>query len=291
MKCILQDKMTKILLLGYTGKMGIALNKILKEDYEIICKNSQDFDASNFEQVKKMVKELQPDILINTVAFHGIDPCEKEPEKALAINTLHTKLLAELSNEMNFLLVHFSTDAIFNNQKDKSYVESDTPKPINLYGFTKYGADCFIQAIAKKYYIVRYSLLFGENPRNNQLIEKMTQKIKEGEEIGMADDITCSPSYSIDIAKEVKRMLKSSLPYGIYHIVNEGKATLYEIMVEVSKNLKVDTSIKKASFRDFNHLAMKNTDTLLTSEKINALRPWKEAIKDYVFEEFISKGN
>ncbi|MFC1686789.1 SDR family oxidoreductase [Nanoarchaeota archaeon] len=288
---MLQDKMTKILLLGYTGKMGIALNKILKEDYEIICKNSQDFDASNFEQVKKMVKELQPDILINTVAFHGIDPCEKEPEKALAINTLHTKLLAELSNEMNFLLVHFSTDAIFNNQKDKSYVESDTPKPINLYGFTKYGADCFIQAIAKKYYIVRYSLLFGENPRNNQLIEKMTQKIKEGEEIGMADDITCSPSYSIDIAKEVKRMLKSSLPYGIYHIVNEGKATLYEIMVEVSKNLKVDTSIKKASFRDFNHLAMKNTDTLLTSEKINALRPWKEAIKDYVFEEFISKGN
>lgn len=283
--------MTKILLLGHTGKMGLALNKILCDDYEIIGKNSQDFDASNFEKVKEMVKEVQPDILINTVAFHGIDPCEKEPEKALAINTLHTKLLAELSNELDFLLVHFSTDAIFNNQKDKSYVESDTPKPINLYGFTKYGADCFIQSIAKKYYVVRYSLLFGKNPRNNQLIEKMTKKINEGEEISMADDITCSPSYSIDIAKEVKRILKSSLPYGVYHVVNEGKATLYDIMVEVSKTLNSDINIKKASFRDFNHLAMKNTDTLLTSEKINALRSWKEAIKDYVFEEFISKGN
>lgn len=272
----------KILLLGHTGKMGCALYKVLQEDYEVIGKNSQDFDAADPEQVKIMIKEVRPDIVINTVAFHGIDPCETQPEKALAVNTLHTKLLAELSNEMHFLLVHFSTDAIFDNQKEKVYVESDTPKPINIYGVTKYGADCFIQAIANKYYVIRYSLLFGENPRNNQLVEKMLNKIKNGEEIKMADDITCSPSYSLDIAQEVKRILKSSLPYGVYHVVNNGQATLFELMTEAAKILNLNASIKKASFRDFNHLAIKNTDTLLTSEKINTLRPWREALKEYI---------
>ncbi len=262
--------------------MGRALYKVLQADYEVICKNSLDFDATNFTQVKEMVKIVQPNIVINTIAFHGIDSCEKEPEKALVTNTLYVKLLSELSNEMDFLLVHFSTDAVFNNQKDFVYVESDTPKPINVYGLTKYGADCFIQAISNKYYIIRCSLLFGETPRNNQLIEKMLHKIKASEEIRMADDIVCSPSYSLDIAKEIKRILNSSLSYGIYHVVNGGKATLYEIMVEAAKILNICPGIKKASYLDFGHLALKNTDTLLTSEKINTLRPWQEALKEYV---------
>ena len=274
--------MTKILLLGHTGKMGLALYKVLQKEYDVICKNSLDFDATNFVQVEEMVVEVQPDIVINTVAFHGIDSCEKEPERALTINTLFVKLLSELSNKMNFLLVHFSTDAVFNNQKNFTYVESNTPKPINIYGLTKYGADCFIQAISNKYYIIRYSLLFGENPRNNQLIEKTLYKIKAGEEIRMADDVVCSPSYSLDIAKEVKRILNSSLPYGIYHVVNRGKATLYEIIVEAAKLLNISPNIKKASHLDFGHLALKNTDTLLTSEKINTLRPWQDALKDYL---------
>ena len=84
--------MTKILLLGHTGKMGLALYKVLQKEYDVICKNSLDFDATNFVQVEEMVVEVQPDIVINTVAFHGIDSCEKEPERALTINTLFVNL-------------------------------------------------------------------------------------------------------------------------------------------------------------------------------------------------------
>lgn len=272
----------KLLLLGYTGKMGLALNEIFKGDYDVIGKNSKDFDAADPNQVKNIIKETRPDILINTVAFLGIDPCEKEPIKALKLNTFYPKLLAELSDEFGFLLVHFSTDAVFNDRKEGFYVESDTPKPLNVYGFTKYGGDCFIRAITKKYYIFRISILFGESLKNNQFVEKMLQKIKEGDKVlRIADDIVSSPSYSKDVAKEIKRIIESSLPYGLYHTINDGRATLFELFSEIVKDLNLEVKVEKASYKDFSYVGTKNTNTPIKSEKIKTLRPWKEAVKDY----------
>jgi|TARA_Y100000294_G_scaffold49082_1_gene46155 dTDP-4-dehydrorhamnose reductase len=272
----------KLLLLGHTGKMGLALNEVLKDNYEVIGKNSKDFDATDFNEVKSLIKEIKPDILINTIAFLGVDPCGNDPIKALTLNTLYPKLMAELSRDMDFLLVHFSTEVVFNDDKNDLYVESDAPKPLNVYGFTKYGGDCFIQAIAKKYYIFRLPILFGRSIKNNQFIEKMLQKIKEGNKvIRVADDIISSPSYSMDIAEEVKRIVEKTLPSGLYHVVNEGKATYFELMQEIVKNLELDAKVEKASYDDFPSKGIKNTNTPLTSEKIKPMRPWKEAIKDY----------
>jgi len=262
--------------------MGLALNEVLKEDYTVIGKNSKDFDAENFDEVRDMIENIKPDIVINTVAFLGIDPCEKDPMKALKLNALYPKLLAELSNKIGFLLVHFSTDAVFNNEKNDLYVESDTPKPLNVYGLTKYGGDCFIQAIAIKYYIFRLSVLFGKSIKNNQFIEKMLQKVEEGNNvIKIADDVVSSPSYSLDIANEIKKILRSSLPFGLYHLINDGKATLFELIFEIVKNLNLNIKVEKASFKDFPYIGIKNLNTPIKSEKIRPLRPWKEAVKDY----------
>lgn len=272
----------KILLLGHSGKMGGALRQVFENDYHVIGKNSNDFEASNFEQIRKLIEDNNPDIVINTVALLGIDLCEKEPEKALRLNALFPKFLAELSNEFNFLLIHFSTDAVFNDAKADAYCEKDSPCPLNVYGFTKYGGDCFIQAIAKQYYIFRVSILFGETTKNNQFVEKMLQKIKDGNRVlGMADDIISSPTYSKDVAREVKRILEAEYPFGLYHIANEGKASLYELMNEVVKALKLDVKVEKASFKDFPFVGIKNTCTPLKSEKLSFLRPWREAAREY----------
>lgn len=291
----------KVLLLGHTGKMGIALEEVLSTgyykvkgnnlvlfagDYEVVGKNSKDFDAADFNEVRAMIKEVKPDIVVNTVAFLGIDSCENDPVNALRLNTIYPKLLAELSNENNFLLMHFSTDAVFNNIRDKfgkeSYVESDSPKPLNMYGFTKYGGDCFIQSIAKEHYIIRLSVLFGKSIRKDQFVEKMFQKIEAGNKtIGVSNDIISSPSYSLDIANESKRILENRLPYGVYHVVNEGKVTLFELIQEIVQNLKLDVKVETASYKDFPYVGIKNTNTPLTSEKLSPLRSWKEAVKDY----------
>lgn len=274
----------KILLLGSTGKMGVAMEEIFKDGYSIVNKNSSDFNALEFEQVRKLIEENNPDIVVNTVALLGIDPCDKEPEKAFRLNTLYPKFLAELSKKRGFLLIHFSTDAVFNDEKNDFYTEDDTPHPLNLYGMTKYGGDCFVQAIAKKYYIFRLSVLFGETTKNTQFVEKMLEKVKQGAQVlKISNDIISSPTYSKDAAREVKRILEAGYEYGLYHIANEGKATLYELIDEIVSTLKLGVKVEKASFKDFAHIGIKNTNTPLKSIKIKTLRPWKEAIKEYCF--------
>lgn len=272
----------RILLLGSTGKMGLALRHVFRDDYLIIGKNSQDFDALNFEQVRTIIGESSPDIVINTIAFLGIDPCEKEPERAFRLNTLYPKYLAELSNKKRFVLIHFSTDAVFNNVKRDFYIEKDCPCPLNMYGLTKYGGDCFIQAIAKRYYIFRISVLFGETTKNTQFVEKMLQKIKEGQKVlNISADIVGSPTYSEDIARQIEKVLDELPQFGLYHIANEGKASLYELMNEITENLNLDVKIVKASYKDFPLLGIKNTYTPIKSEKMAPLRPWQDAAKEY----------
>lgn len=272
----------RILVLGSTGKMGLALRHIFREDYLIFGKNSHDFDALNFEQVRTIIGESSPDIVINTVAFLGIDPCEKEPERAFRLNTLYPKYLAELSNERGFLLIHFSTDAVFNDRKVGYYSEKDCTNPLNIYGFTKYGADCFIQAISKRYYIFRISVQFGETKKNDQFVEKMLQRIKDGNKVlNISTDIVCSPSYSKDVAREIKKIIEGAFPYGLYHVANEGIASLYDLMKEIVQNLNLEVEIRKASFMDFPYMGIKNTYTPIKSEKIPPIRPWQEALREY----------
>lgn len=272
----------KILLFGSTGKMGLALTDVLARDYMIIGKNSKDFNALNFEETRPMIQALKPDIVVNTVAFLGIDPCEKEPEKAFRLNTLYPKFLAELSKANKFLLVHFSTDAVFNDNKKGYYVESDCPCPLNIYGLTKYGGDCFIQAIADHYYIFRISVLFGETVKDSQFVEKMLEKVKQGAKIlKISDDIILSPTYSKDVAREVKRILEARYKFGLYHIANKGKASLYDLIKEIIKNLGLEVKVEKASYKDFPFIGIKNTNTAIRSEEIDSLRPWKEAVKEY----------
>lgn len=286
-------KKKKILLLGSTGKMGVALKNVFENDYLVICKNSRDFDAFDFNQVTNLVKETQADIVISTVAYVGIDRCEKEPEKALRLNTLYPKLLAELSNKMGFLLVHFSTDAVFADKTGKRgfYTEKACPRPLNMYGLSKHSGDCFIQAIASKYYIFRISVLFGETTKNNQFVERMLQRVREGQMVlDISSDIISSPSYSKDIARQIKEILEESPRYGLYHVANDGSASLYDLMKEIAKNMELNVRVNAASYKDFPHIGIKNTYTPIRSEKIPSLRPWQEAVKEYCMNLNKEKG-
>ena len=262
----------KLMLLGSTGKMGTAIKSAFGNDYFIIEKNSSDFDALDFDQVRRMIDNAKPDIVINTVAFLGIDPCEKEPEKAFKLNSLYPKLIAELSNENNFLLIHFSTDAVFNDEKEDYYIEKDGPSPLNIYGLTKYGGDCLVNSIAKKYYIIRIPVLFGETNKNNQFVEKMLQRVRKGQsELKGYNDIISSPTYTKDAAREIKKIVEGEMRYGLYHISNKGKASLYQLMVEIVKNLGLTVRVEKASYNDFPYICRKNTNTPIISEKIQPL--------------------
>jgi dTDP-4-dehydrorhamnose reductase len=272
----------KILLLGDSGKMGRALRQAGAGADEIICHNSRTFDAADFGQVRAIIEQTRPDLLLNTVAFLGIDPSEKEPEKAMRLNALYPRLLAECSREQDFTLVHFSTDAVFSDAGQDAYVESDGAGPVNIYGLTKFGGDCFVQSLARRYYIFRVSLLFGPTDRQTQFVERMLGRIRAGEKkLRIADDIVCSPTFTPDAAAAALRIVRQQEPYGLYHLVNAGAASLYELMHRIVRELNVDIEVERGSHRDFPAIGRKNTRTPLRSERIAPLRPWEDAVADY----------
>ncbi|MBI2442233.1 MAG: NAD(P)-dependent oxidoreductase [Lentisphaerae bacterium] len=274
----------KLLLLGHTGKLGQALNEAFCKSYAVTGLNRGDFDASaGDDRLIRRLDELKPAVIVNAVVFTGLDACEREPARALAVNTLFPKTLAGYAGRTGCVLVHISSEAVFPDAAaGQTFVESSAPRPINIYGFTKFGADCFVSSEAPCHYIVRLPMLFGETVQPTQFVEKMAARILAGEpELKVATDCWTTPSYTRDLAAAVCAMLVSKKPFGLYHLTNAGEVSLYDLISELVKILQRDVRVLPVAHAAFTSLAVKNLRPILASEKIPPLRPWPEALRAY----------
>lgn len=275
-------KNDKLLLFGDTGKMGRAVLHAFGQAYDIEGMSSGQFDAENLSEVEGAIRAARPRIVVNAVALGGIDACENEPERALRINALFPKRLAELSVEYDFSLLHFSSDAVLGDTLDRHPVESDAVDPFNVYALTKYGGDCFVASIASGAYVFRLPMLFGESTKQDQFVEKMLARVRSGaHRLRVSSDVIGSPSYSRDIAKEMRRIFESELPPGLYHLTNAGQASLHDLTSLLVDHLGLGVKIDAVSHREFPSLGRKNVYTTMCSEKVSPLRPWRQAFREY----------
>ncbi len=273
----------RVLILGHTGKLGRALGVVFSDDHEVIGRSrSGGLDAADFEALGTTLEQCRPGLVLNAAALNGLDPCERDPASAFRLNALMPRFLAVASRTMGFTLVHFSSDAVFDGGRSSgSYRESDTPAPINIYGLTKYGGDCFVRSEAARFYIFRLSLMAGASHHGRQFVERIIETARSGKPLRIADDIICSPSYVMDIAREVRRVVSAGMPFGLYHLANAGSASLYRIVQELLKNLAIPTPLEPVPHTTFPTLARKNIATPLVSEKLDPLRPWEAAFREY----------
>jgi dTDP-4-dehydrorhamnose reductase len=274
----------KVLLLGATGKMGAALSRHCPQGWVLTGLSSRDFDAAQPDAATRLFEQYAPDVVINTVGFLGIDPCEQQPDLAFRVNALFPYALAQAAAKSGALLVHFSTDAVFNGDEDKSgYAESDAPGPVNVYGMTKLAGDYLVQNSACAFYLIRISVLFGLSDKNNQFVEKMLDKIRAGAKtLRIADDIWCSPCYSDDVAHGVYGLIGAAAPHGLYHMANAGSTSLYGLMSEIAGLVAPDVAVLPGSHLDFPFVGRKNLRTPLVSERLAPLPDWRDAVRRYV---------
>ena len=278
----MESRTRRLLLLGGTGKLGTAVRRAFANDHEIVSLGRRDFDAENPLEVKRWVERVDPDLVVNAVALAGIDACEKEPDRARALNAMLPWQLARMSRERDFVFAQASSDAVFGTVRGRACREGDPLRPANVYAHTKGLGDAYVQGHAPQGYVFRFSTLFGESKREDQFVERMLARILAGERrLEIADDIVTTPSYSRDVAAEMRWILDSNLRPGVYHVANEGVASLYELMCEVIGRLGIDVELVPVSHRRFPSVGRKNLETHLASEKIPPLRPWREAVGAY----------
>ena len=261
--------------------LGTAIQKCVPEHYHLISPLSSELDVTNISLLKDVIKEIEPHIVVYSVMSCSLDDSAQAFADAYMFNVKIPSFLCEILNPLGSTLVTFSSATVFAGSGKMCYTESDVPAPLSIYGLTKYGADCVIPLLANKYYILRIPRIYGPSyASNQQTLNKFLLALIVGNQLQLTHDVFESHSYSLDIAEALFKMLNNNYPYGLYHIANEGMASMYEIIslaAQYMSSRSVLGKIDSALVSPYTH----RTSTALASEKTQPCRHWTRALKDY----------
>jgi dTDP-4-dehydrorhamnose reductase len=217
----------KILITGVSGQVGHALMRELTE-HELIGLTRQDCDLTNLDQIKQVIDQHQPELIINPAAYTKVDQAEDEPELAFLINRDAPKVMAEKAREYNIPLIHFSTDYVFDGEKKEAYVEDDPTHPLGVYGHSKCAGEEAIQVVGGLTYIFRTSWVYSNIGHNFFLTMKRLSQ--ERDELKVVADQIGVPTSNQFIAEQIKTIIPqfNDNNTGIYHLVPDGSCSWYE---------------------------------------------------------------
>lgn len=277
----------RVAVIGANGQLGSDLVKVFGDVIPLTHRDIEVTDQSSFETLR----ELKPDVIINTAAYHKTDECEENPEKTFLINSVGARNVALASKEIGAINIYISTDYVFEGSKKEPYTEDDIPNPINVYGVSKYAGELLTRYISPKHYIIRVSSLFGvagASGKGGNFVETMIKKAKAGAELNVVNDITMSPTYTKDAANAIKEIIYNNLPYGIYHVTNDGFCTWYEFARAIFEITGIDAKLSSVTSDKFPTKAKRPKNSALSIKKIKSygirMRPWKDALVDYLKE-------
>jgi len=284
--------MVKIALIGVDGQLGTDINSYFKrKGIEIAgLVGLKDIDVCDYKMSDSILKSINPDLVINTAAFHDVDRCEDEVLSAFRVNVMGVKNLVMICKEINVPLMHFSTDYIFDGKKKKPYIEDDCARPLNLYGISKLAGEQVMQYMLDKYYIIRLCGLYGHagcvGKGSINFVEQMIKMAENKKEIKVVNDQIVTPTSTIDVVKKLFELIQTG-KYGIYHMTNTGSCSWYEFACEIFKLMKSSVRVLPTTTDQFGAKARRPGYSVLDNSNLRKigladLRNWKEALRDYI---------
>lgn len=279
----------KILILGAQGNLGTQLSKTFN-DYDLLQWDREEADLLDLNSLLVKIHAAQPDIVINAAAYNAVDKCEQdefEKNLALQLNKDLPGALATWCEANNKILVHYSTDYVFNGSQDrKEFIENDVTNPLNVYGQTKaVGEKAVIDSQADTY-IIRVSKLFGpagSSPYSKKsFFDIMLNLTEKNPELSVVDEELSCFTYTPDLAEATKELVIGKKEFGIYHLINEGEATWYQACLELKRLSGFINTVNPISSASFSRPAKRPEFSVLKNTKFTKLRPYQEALADYL---------
>lgn len=277
-------KDTKILIIGAKGMLGQDLALVFN-DYNLTLWDKDEIDITDEQQVDSKIKELNPNIIINCAAYTDVDGAETNQAIAMQINAEAVGFLAKVAKEINATILHISTDYIFDGTRKQGYTEDFAEfKPLNVYGESKLKGEELLKQYADNYYIIRTAWLYGKN--GNNFVETMLKLGHEKDQLKVVNDQYGKPTFTIDLAQQIRYILDNKLPFGIYHITNETTESegisWYEFAQEIFEQAEIEIDLQACSSDEFPRPAKRPPYSSLISTKLPQLRKWEDALEDYL---------
>ena len=282
----------KIVIIGAGGRLGAALVREFRPKYDVAGFDHAQLDLSNLKGLREKVGATTFDVLINAAAFTNVDACETERDRAFLINAEATGILAEICNEKDAKLIHFSTDYVFGGEKRAPYIEEDQAHPISAYGESKLAGEKNVLAAEDGHLVVRVSWVFG--PDRPSFIDAMIKRAQQDEKIDAISDKFSTPTYTHDIARMLPQFFDRGMEGGILHFANAGKCSWQEYAQwaldccrDAGIPLKARTVGALKLSEMTNWVARRPVYSVLSTAKYTELtgtapRAWRDAVADYI---------
>lgn len=229
---------------GAAGLLGaVTVRQWREAGHDVVGWTRADVDVAHGPSVLRAVSAVRPDVIINCTAYNKVDDAEGAPADALAVNAWAVRALARAAVEVGAVLVHYSTDFVFDGTVDRPLTEQDPAQPRSVYGASKLLGE-WLAAEVPRHYVLRVESLFG-GAAARSTIDRMLDAMRAGREVTAFSDRTVTPSYVPDIAWATERLLTTAAPSGLYHVVNSGTAT----WVDVAEALRDHAGLPQAIIR------------------------------------------
>ena len=283
----------RILILGGQNKLGFPMVKSFSEDYDVFSWDKNELNFLDYDILETKINSLKPNLIVNAISYDEIDRCEKENGLACACkyNIDLVAKLADIALENDSILMHFSSNHVFNGTKEKQiFTEEETPNPLNKYGETKLKGENELikkEKIGLKYYLIRYSRLFGppgpENEGERDFFSNLIYEYENGKrDFKVIKEEQANFTYSLDLAEACKRLWELKVPFGVYHVINESPATWYQAAAELFGLAKLPVYLKGLRSEDFLKEARVSKYFVLKNDKLKKLRPYNLALVEYL---------
>jgi dTDP-4-dehydrorhamnose reductase len=278
----------KVLLIGYQGQLGSDLKKAFDGE-DLILTGQNELLVQNASQVDTFIGCHKPDLVLNCSAFHRVDDCEDHVDQAFAVNVVGVRNLAAAARKVNSMLVHFSTDYVFDGDRRTPYVETDLPSPKSTYGVSKAAGELMLQSIWPRHLICRVSGLYGyagSREKKTNFVEMMLSLARQGKPIRVVDDQTLTPTSTVDVAAAVRKLVKTQ-DYGLYHLTNAGECTWFEFANAIFEDAGLRPEVSPVKSDAFPTKAKRPTYSVLDNLHyrnffLEDMPHWRDALRRYL---------
>ncbi len=271
-------------MLGAGGQLGAAMVQAFASEAHVVGLTHAELDVTDQAAVRDTVRSVAPSLVVNCAAYTKVDEAEREAVTALATNALAVRTLAREAAEIGATLVHYSTDFVFDGTGDRPYREEDDPNPRSVYATSKLLGEWFA-ADAPRHYVLRVESLFG-GPRRKSSVDKIVDGLMAGEAVRVFVDRTVSPSYVDDVVAATRALVARGAEPGLYHCVNSGACTWYELATEAARLLGVPATLEAVRVADAALPAARPRYCALSNAKLAAagiaMPTWQDALARHI---------
>ena len=277
----------KVLITGANGQLGRDMQKLCQSaSLDVTAAGSEVIDISDMRSVGTFIGGHQVDVIINCAAYNAVDLAETSWKKAFSVNGLGVRNLSIGANQIGALLVHFSTDYVFDGSLGRPYTIADTPRPVNRYGESKFLGESCIRDLADRYLLIRTSWVFGLGKDNFPI--KIIRGRKDKQELKVVTDQVSSPTYTMDLAHATLDLIRKKAR-GTFHVTNSGYCSRYEWAAHILDQAGWQGDLIPVPSDVFPSAAVRPAFSVLdnfgTEETLGYLLPdWKDATNRFLKE-------